>query len=128
MAEEEKLAQEFKERSVLTLGLDDDSKGSQVADALNERGWSAESRTVSGGNYVLKEDLMFIGTIIFDSEESKKKFEADKDLMALVTKNKINTYTLSLDNAESEVGDPDVDFDDIGKQLDYIGFKQYEEK
>ena len=122
----------FKERSVLALGIEDDGAGSFIAEKLNERGWSAEGRSVSGeNNFVLKEDLMFIGSIVFESDEARKIFESNKELAALVLKNDIKIYTLDLkskpeedleDGAESEFGK------ELNKKLDEKGFKEYEEK
>lgn len=122
---------EFKQRSVLALSVEDEGASSYVAEELNRRGWSAENRSVSGeNNFVLKEDLMFIGSIVFDSPETQKAFESDKDLMDLVNKNGIKIYTLNLeqDLPDAEADEDNVFDNEIARELDGKGFKQYKNK
>ncbi len=128
-----KEVEEFKKRSVLAICSAGSDRSKYIAEELNNRGYSADYRgTLKNHNYVTKEDLNFIGTIVFSSIYDKKQFEEIPNLKDYVKRKGIKILIMNITESQKERAIQSQKFtefkNDISVQLDAVGLKALNNK
>jgi hypothetical protein len=119
----------FKEKSVYVICWAGSDRSKYIADELMQRGYLAEHGGVMDGqNYVTKEDLSYVGSIIFSSIFEKEKFDKDKDLKDFAKNNGIQIFVMNITESDKDRAHNSEKVDllkkEVSSQLDHIGFKK----
>lgn len=123
--------EEFRKKTVLAVcGAGTDRSG-YIARELNERGYMARSAGVlRGHNYVTREDLAYVGIIVFSSVHEKNIFDKDGRLVKLVREEGIEIRVLNVTESDKDrahcEGKVEELRENIARQLDCVGLRRLE--
>lgn len=122
---------DFKKRSVHVICWAGSDRSKYISDELTRRGYnSTHGGVMDSQNYVTKEDLNFVGSIIFSSLAEKERFDQDKNLKSFVKKNKIQLFIMNITESRKNYAHNNKEInsliEEISSQLDRIGFKKTE--
>lgn len=122
----------FKRKSVFVICRAGSDRSKYIAEELIQRGYYAShGGTLEGQNYVTKEDLSFVGSIVFSSVFEKKQFDEDLSLKDFVKRNGINIRVMNITECDKDrahySGKIDVLKKEISSQLDTLGFREIKE-
>jgi hypothetical protein len=128
--------EEFLGRSILVLCAAGSDRSRLIAEELEKRGYIAKFRGASlewGSNPVEREDLDYIGTIVFSSALEKKLFDKNfPKLNGVIGKNNIGIRILNISEDDKERAFQTEGIDILTEQirinLDSVGLKDIRNK
>lgn len=125
--------EQFKRRSVFVICRAGSDRSKYIAEDLIQRGYNAShGGTIEGHNYVTKDDLSYVGSIVFTSVFEKKQFDEDLSLKDFVKRNGINIRVMNITESDKnrahDSGKIDALKKEISAQLDTLGFRDIKNK